>query len=176
VPNLSRNQDSPDINVLAHTSEATEQLGAAIGRTARPGDVIRLDGTFGAGKTTFARGIARGLGVTGDVTSPSFSLVHEYGAAEGARVPFFHADLYRLGDADEVASLGLDDAAPTGVLAIEWGWDLVDALPAPDLIVELRVSGDDGREIRFHGFGRRGQALLTGLTGEPFVVRRAPGD
>jgi tRNA threonylcarbamoyladenosine biosynthesis protein TsaE len=103
-----------------------------------------LSGDLGAGKTAFVRGLAEGLGIdAGEVTSPTFTLVHEY---SGGRLPLVHVDLYRLDTAD-LDEIGLDpDVAAAGVLAIEWPERLVRA-PRDAVRISLRVDADDSREI-----------------------------
>jgi tRNA threonylcarbamoyladenosine biosynthesis protein TsaE len=96
----------------------TESIGAVLAATLQPGTVLLLAGDLGAGKTAFVRGLASGLGFdSGEVTSPTFTLVHEY---RGGRLPLIHVDLYRLDRAD-LDEIGLDqDLADAGVVAIEW--------------------------------------------------------
>ena len=105
-------------DTVTQSQDDTEQLAANLAGTLRPGDVVLLSGPLGAGKTAFVRGLARGLGVDADdVSSPTFTLVHEY---RGGRLRLFHADLYRLGRAG-AEDLGLDElGVQDGVLAIEW--------------------------------------------------------
>ena len=105
-------------DTVTRTQDETEQLAATLAGTLRPGDVLLLSGPLGAGKTAFVRGVARGLGVDPDeVSSPTFTLVHEY---RGGRLRLFHADLYRLGRSG-AEDLGLDElGVRDGVLAIEW--------------------------------------------------------
>lgn len=98
---------------------ATDAAGRALAPYIRAGDVIALSGDLGAGKTSFARGILAGLGLTEEAPSPSFALVIPY-APPDVRLPIWHVDLYRLDDADEVEQLGLDDALIDSVLIIEW--------------------------------------------------------
>ena len=100
------------------SQEDTERLAAALAATLRAGDVLLLSGPLGAGKTAFVRGLAGGLGIDpGEVSSPTFTLVHDY---RGGRLRLFHADLYRLGTAG-AEDLGLDElGVRDGVLAIEW--------------------------------------------------------
>jgi tRNA threonylcarbamoyladenosine biosynthesis protein TsaE len=98
--------------------DATRDLAARLARAARRGDVIVLQGTLGAGKTTFAQGFARGLGVDGPVTSPTFTLVRQYPCALGQLV---HVDVYRLEQLAEVDDLGLEDLGEDGVVLVEWG-------------------------------------------------------
>lgn len=97
----------------------TEALGAAIAPLLLPGDVVALYGMLGAGKTTLARGMLRGLGYQGDVASPTFPIVLTYDPPE-TRLPIAHVDLYRIEDAKELDELGLDDVLDGGVLLIEW--------------------------------------------------------
>ena len=114
--------------------------------TLRAGDVVLLSGDLGAGKTAFVRGLAGGLGANpDDVSSPTFTLVHEY---RGGRLPLFHADLYRL-QRTTVEDLGLDDrAVEQGVLAIEWPERLAHTITNP-VVVELRILDEQSRELTF---------------------------
>jgi tRNA threonylcarbamoyladenosine biosynthesis protein TsaE len=107
------------MSVALTDSAATEAFGVALGRKLRAGDVIALFGDLGAGKTTLARGILRGLGYTGDVASPTFPIVQAYGSPD-TRLPVWHVDLYRTEDPAELEELGLDDALEGGALVIEW--------------------------------------------------------
>ncbi len=103
--------------MLSRSAEQTERLGQELGESLSAPENIWLYGGLGAGKTAFVRGLARGLGVTGRVTSPTFTLVNEY---EG-RLPLFHFDLYRLGGMDELYDIGWEDyLARGGVCAVEW--------------------------------------------------------
>jgi len=86
------------LDLISHSQAQTRRFGARLGELLQGGDVICLAGELGAGKTCFAQGIGRGLGIEGPVTSPSFTLINEYGQ-EQARLPFYHVDLYRLGEA-----------------------------------------------------------------------------
>ena len=109
-----------------------------------PGDVLLLSGDLGAGKTTFVRGLADGLGIpAGEVSSPTFTLIHEY---RGGRLPLFHADLYRL-TAAATEDIGLEEmGANEGVLAIEWPERLTHALPGARTI-HLEVVDENSRRI-----------------------------
>ena len=114
------------------------------------GAVIALKGTLGAGKTTFARGVARGLGVAEAVTSPTYQLVLEYdGALEsGAPVTFYHIDLYRVDSAAELASLALDDFIHgTGVALVEWAEHAGDTLPEESIEVRIEIADDLSRRL-----------------------------
>lgn len=99
--------------------EATEAFGRALAERLRPGDVVALYGTLGAGKTTLARGILRGLGHEGDAASPTFPIVQAYDAPD-TRIPVWHVDLYRIEAPEELEELGLDEARHEGALLIEW--------------------------------------------------------
>lgn len=109
----------------------------------RPDDVIALSGDLGAGKTTFARGILRGLGWIGEVPSPTFTLVQTYDTAP----PLWHVDLYRLGSVDEAAALGLDDAWDGAVVVIEWPERMGARLPADALRLTLAGAGGATRTL-----------------------------
>jgi tRNA threonylcarbamoyladenosine biosynthesis protein TsaE len=106
--------------------QASEALGARLAALVVPGDVVTLSGPLGAGKTSVARGLLAALGLAGEAPSPSFAIVQPYAPPE-VRLPVLHVDLYRIDDPDEIAELGLDDAAGDSVLLVEWperapGW------------------------------------------------------
>lgn len=148
------------------TPEHTRAVGVRLGRALEAGDAIGLVGPLGAGKTTFAQGIAAGAGVPSSrhVASPTFSLVNEH----PGRVPFVHADLYRIADASELAELGLDDAFERAAVVIEWIDRFPGLLPRDALIVTLARSSGDGveRELRFEASGARGLALIAAISAE----------
>jgi tRNA threonylcarbamoyladenosine biosynthesis protein TsaE len=128
--------------VISESEQATIELGARLARTLGPGDVVLLEGELGAGKTAFVRGLAVGLGAPEeDVSSPTFTLVQEY----RGRLPFLHADLYRISGA-EADELGLDELGPDGVVAIEWAAKLVHK-PAGAVEVLIEDLGGDRRRI-----------------------------
>src|SRR5882724_8286102 len=105
--------------ITSHSVEETIAAGASFAATLSGGEVIALDGDLGAGKTHFVKGIAAGLDYSGDVTSPPFSLVHEY---QGGRLPCFHFDFYRLRSASELIGIGFDEFLDerSAVIVIEW--------------------------------------------------------
>ena len=120
---------------VSHSERETEDIGAALARTLQPGDVIALRGGLGMGKTAFVRGLARGLGYPGRVTSPTFALVNEY---EGGRLPLFHFDLYRLDGAGELYDLGWDEYQERGgVCAVEWSERAGELFPPDTIFVTL---------------------------------------
>lgn len=150
----------------AATRSVGEQLAAAIA----PGQVIALRGDLGAGKTTFVQGLARGLGVTGRVSSPTFVLVNEYSAAHGMRL--IHIDTYRLGPhaLDEADAIGLEEllADPSAIIAIEWAERVADLLPENYLLLELRYGSEpDQRLLRLTAFGPRSSAAVQSLHVNP---------
>ena len=128
----------------SHSESDTRSIAKALSERVTAGTAILLCGDLGAGKTAFVKGLAEGLGLSSDdVTSPTFTLVHEY---RGGRLPLIHVDLYRLERAD-LDDLGMDaQLADEGVLAIEWAERLTRPLPAA-LSVLITDAGDDEREI-----------------------------
>lgn len=135
---------------LTHNEEETEAVGEALASRLEAGGVVAYAGDLGAGKTAFTRGLARGLGYQGRVTSPTFTIVNEY---EG-RIPLFHFDLYRLGGEDELFDTGWEDyLGRGGVCAVEWSERAGGALPAEAVTVTIsRYAGhEDWREITIEG-------------------------
>jgi tRNA threonylcarbamoyladenosine biosynthesis protein TsaE len=127
------------------SEDETRQIAAGLAASLQPGAVLLLSGDLGAGKTAFVRGLAEGLGInTDEVTSPTFTLVHEY---RGGRLPLIHVDLYRLDRAD-LDEIGLDeDLAAKGVVAIEWAERLSRSIRNAT-VVKISDLGDDLREIQ----------------------------
>lgn len=137
--------------------EETEAAGAALAPVLRSADVVLLVGGLGSGKTTFVRGIARGLGFEGDVTSPTFTLSHSY---EG-RLPILHADLWRLERLAEIEQLALDEDLEAVVL-VEWG-EAAEAIFPDALLVTLTVLDDTGRLIAIDARAREWAARAEDL-------------
>lgn len=134
-----------------HSAAETEALGEQLALRLTGGEVIAYTGDLGAGKTAFTRGLARGLGITDRVTSPTFTIVNEY---EGGRLPLFHFDMYRLSSSDELYDIGWEDyLARGGVCAVEWSEIVADALEENELIrVDIKNEcGDDDRTITITG-------------------------
>lgn len=135
----------------APTVEDTRAIGAALAQLLQPGDAVALTGELGAGKTTFVQGVARGLGVTGTVGSPTFTLVREY----HGRLTVQHADVYRLDRVQDVLDLGFEEMTDDAVLIVEWGDAVEGLLPAEHLSIELTVPGEDERRrLVLTGAGR----------------------
>ncbi|MHB1777773.1 MAG: tRNA (adenosine(37)-N6)-threonylcarbamoyltransferase complex ATPase subunit type 1 TsaE [Acidimicrobiales bacterium] len=149
-------------------AEGTRRLAAALAAVCRPGDVVLLVGGLGAGKTTFAQGFARGLGVPGPVTSPTFTLVREYAVAgqpdagqpDAGRVRrLLHADVYRLDSLAEVVDLGLLEQVEEGaVVLVEWGDVAAPVLGDEVLTVALDRPGEGGEATGASGAGPGGKA------------------
>ena len=138
------------MELLSHSPEDTEDIGARLAEQLEPGAVVAFTGDLGAGKTAFTRGLARGLGIPDRITSPTFTIVNEY---EGGRLPLFHFDMYRLGSADELFDIGWEDyLARGGVCAVEWSENVSDALEEGCLRVDIRRGErDDQRRITIEG-------------------------
>lgn len=131
--------------IISQNPQQTSDIGRRVARELKAGDVLALAGDLGAGKTHFVKGLAEGLGVASDVTSPTFTLIHEY---PGERLPLFHIDLYRLETDDEVLNIGLDDYLNSdGVTAIEWADKFPALMPAGVRWVRIRPLEGDTREI-----------------------------
>ncbi len=125
---------------------ATEGFGEALAHHLRAGDVVALSGTLGAGKTTLARGLLRGLGFAGEVASPTFPIVLAYDPPD-VRLPLWHVDLYRTEGAAEIEQLGLDDALADAALLIEWPERLGVRLWPEALALTLEMVGPDARSL-----------------------------
>ncbi len=132
-----------------HSESETEAVGEALATTLSPGTVIAFTGDLGAGKTAFTRGLARGLGISERVTSPTFTIVNEY---EGGRLPLFHFDMYRLESSEELFDIGWEDYLRRGgVCAVEWSEKVADALVGALRVDIRRGEGERGRVITVTG-------------------------
>ena len=129
----------------AHSPAAMEALGRAAAERVTPGDVFALTGGLGAGKTHWTKGFAAALGVSGDVTSPTFSLVHEYA---GKELPVLHFDFYRLDSAEELIAMGWDEYLESGgVIVAEWADKFPDLIPSHAIWLSFSVDSDGGRTV-----------------------------
>ena len=138
---------------ISHSPAETQSLGESWGRTAERGLVIGLSGGLGAGKTELVKGIARGLGATARVHSPTFTLVNEY---DGGRWRLFHLDLYRLETPGQIITAGLEEFfQPDGVTVIEWAERIHDLRLAIDDLkkVQIEILNESERSIVYDGFG-----------------------
>ena len=155
-----------DYRVTSLTVEQTQEWGKQLGSRLRGGDVVALIGDLGAGKTAFAQGVGEALGVTGPMTSPTFTLIHEYLATlEGTQVRLIHMDLYRLQHPEEVEVIGVEDGfVEDAVCLIEWPEIAEDYLPEGRLDIEIIGSGEQPREIIFRAKDYDWEPRLKDLT------------
>lgn len=132
------------ITLTTHTAEETIELGRKIGSLLKKGDILAMQGTLAAGKTTITKGIAEALGVKDNITSPTFCLISEY---EG-KMPLYHMDVYRLDGAEDFAGLGTEDMLyGEGVSIIEWSEKVMSELPKKTIILKLEPHEDGSRTI-----------------------------
>lgn len=133
---------------ITYSPEETELLGQRLGETLSGGEIIAYQGGLGAGKTAFTRGLARGLGISMRVTSPTYTIVNEY---TGGRLPLFHFDMYRLGSAEELFDIGWEDyLARDGVCAVEWSENVQEAMQGA-ITVRMEKRSENTRCIRIEG-------------------------
>ena len=152
--------DERSLDFISHSEAQTRRLGARLGELLQAGDVICLVGELGAGKTCLAKGIGQGLGIEGPITSPSFTLINEF-RQEQARLSFYHIDLYRIGEAKETRTLGLEEYFyREGVCVVEWADRAPQALPGEHLRIELRHIVETKRGLLMKAVGKRYEELL----------------
>ena len=133
---------------ITQSPEETEKIGVMLGEKLNSGSIIAYRGDLGAGKTAFTRGLARGLGCTEQVTSPTYTIVNEY---LSGRIPLFHFDMYRLRSSDDLWGIGWDDYLDRGgVCAVEWSENVADAMEDA-IVVTLEKTGDEQRRITIEG-------------------------
>lgn len=137
---------------VTNSASETRALGEQLASGLRPGDTVILEGELGAGKSELARGIARGLGVTETVTSPSFTILNVY---ESGRCPLYHFDWYRLESEEELYELGMDEyLGGDGIAVVEWAERCPDAVPEECIRIRLEATGEETRRITVND-GRR---------------------
>ncbi len=140
-----------------NSPEQTEALGAALGASLQGGEVIAYFGGLGAGKTAFTRGLARGLGISMGVTSPTYTIVNEY---SGGRLELFHFDMYRLSSSEDLFDIGWEDyLLRGGVCAVEWSENVADVLEDA-ITVRIRKLSEEEREITIEGSELRADLSL----------------
>jgi len=155
------------VHLVSHSVADTANVAGIVARELRARDVLLLAGDLGAGKTAFTKALCAALGVAEPVTSPTFTLVHEY---QGGSLRVCHADVYRLERTGELTDLGLDEARRLGaVLVIEWG-DLVADAFDDALVVAFGHAGDDDRTIKFSFRGAQWESRLMRLAEKLRVV------
>ena len=130
---------------MTYSAAETRALGEELSASLKPGDVVVLRGELGAGKSELTRGIAKGLGVTENVTSPSFTILNVY---ESGRCPLYHFDWYRLESEDELYELGMEEyLGGDGIAVVEWAERCPDAVPDGATEIRIEVEGDEKRAI-----------------------------
>ncbi len=157
--------DKLELVFTSHSESQTKEFGRAIGLASQAGDVVGLIGELGAGKTRLAKGVAAGLEVAeqGKVRSPTFVLIREH----VGRLRLFHVDAYRLGGAEELASLGFEEIlAQGGLTVVEWADHVADGLPADRLSLQVSITGPNSRAISVSCGGPASRALLESLSQE----------
>ena len=138
--------------IETHDPEETFEVGRTIGMNAKPGQIYTLTGDLGVGKTVFTQGVAAGLGITEPVNSPTFTIIQEY---EDGRLPFYHFDVYRIGDLEEMEEIGYDDYFfGQGICLIEWA-NLIEEI-LPENLIKVTIEKDlekgfDYRRITLEG-------------------------
>ena len=141
-------KDEISMEFLTASPAETEAIGAALGKILPPGTVIAYRGDLGAGKTAFTRGLAKGLGCTDMVTSPTYTIVNEY---LNGRMPLFHFDMYRLASSDDLWDIGWEDYLERGgVCAVEWSENVEDAMEGA-MSVTIEKTGEESRRITIEG-------------------------
>ncbi len=146
--------------INTHSAAETRALGAQLARLLNGGDVLLLKGDMGAGKSELARGIARGLGITGPVPSPSFTILNAY---DEGRVPFHHFDWYRVNDASELTESGLDEFIGQGITVIEWPERAPSLWPEDRLEIAIVALSEQGRSIDMRSIGNFRTLTLEGV-------------
>ena len=141
--------------IETHDPEETFEVGRKIGMNAKPGQIYTLTGDLGVGKTVFTQGVAAGLGITEPVNSPTFTIIQEY---EDGRLPFYHFDVYRIGDIEEMEEIGYDDYFfGEGICLIEWAELIEEILPEKRIEVTIEKDLEKGFEYRKITIEERGE-------------------
>lgn len=134
------------MKIETRSPEETFALGERIGRLAKPGQIYTLDGDLGVGKTVFTQGVARGLGIDEAVNSPTFTILQVY---ESGRMPFYHFDVYRIADIEEMEEIGYDDCFfGQGICLIEWADRIRELLPPDRIAVTIEKDLEKGFDYR----------------------------
>ena len=141
--------------IETHDPEETFEVGRTIGMNAKPGQIYTLTGDLGVGKTVFTQGVAAGLGITEPVNSPTFTIIQEY---KDGRLPFYHFDVYRIGDLEEMEEIGYDDYFfGQGICLIEWAELIEEILPEKWIEVTIEKDLEKGFEYRKITIEERGE-------------------
>ena len=141
--------------IETHDPEETFEVGRTIGMNAKSGQIYTLTGDLGVGKTVFTQGVAAGLGITEPVNSPTFTIIQEY---KDGRLPFYHFDVYRIGDLEEIEEIGYDDYFfGQGICLIEWAELIEEILPEKRIEVTIEKDLEKGFEYRKITIEERGE-------------------
>lgn len=155
-----------EVDIISSSAEHTMRLGARLGTLLQPGDVICLSGDMGAGKTVFSVGIGKGWGSLTPITSPTFNLVHVHERPSDTQ-RLYHLDCYRLHSPEEAEAIGLDDILNgSGAAIFEWPENILAALPAHRLWIDLRILEPNRRSLMITATGPRYERLLQDFRGE----------
>jgi len=156
VPILKAGQ----LDIISHSAEQTQRLGARLGALLLPGDIICLSGDMGAGKTVFSCGIGKGWGAKTPLTSPTFNLVHDH-TREADSQHLYHLDCYRLERPNDADTIGIDEIlSGRGPIILEWPENIVKVLPKQRLWIEIRVLEPIRRNFAMVGDGKRYEELI----------------
>ena len=137
------------LTFFTHSADETTALGYKIGKKLKKGDIIAMQGTLAAGKTTITKGIAQALDISEEITSPTFCLISEY----YGKMPLYHMDVYRLDGTEDFINLGVDDILyGDGVCIIEWSEKIMDELPKNTIILRILPQDDNSRKIEIENF------------------------
>lgn len=137
------------LTFFTHSADETTALGYKIGKKLKKGDIIAMQGTLAAGKTTITKGIAQALDISEEITSPTFCLISEY----YGKMPLYHMDVYRLDGSEDFINLGVDDMLyGDGVCIIEWSEKIMDELPKNTIILRILPQDDNSRKIEIENF------------------------
>lgn len=150
------------IKIITKTPQELAYLGGRMAQLLQPGDFLALDGDLGAGKTLFTQGLAQGLEVVEEISSPTFTIIHEY---ESGRLPLYHMDVYRIKHPEEMYDLGYEEYFyGNGITVVEWAQLIAELLPEEYLGIEIAIV-PEGRELRFSPYGAHYEHILEELTG-----------
>lgn len=158
------------LDIISHSAEQTQRLGARLGMLLQSGDIVCLSGDMGAGKTVFTAGIGKGWGTKVPITSPTFNLIHDHTRAIDNQ-HLYHLDCYRLEHPSEVEAIGLDEILNgNGAVIVEWPEVILNKLPNNRLWIEVRVQDSTRRNLVFVGDGQRYEDLIAKFRESTFGV------
>ncbi len=130
----------------SYKTEDTYEIGKRMGENANPGDVYALSGDLGVGKTVFTKGFAKGLGIEEHISSPTFTILNSY---EDGRLPFYHFDVYRIGDIEEMDEIGYEDCFfGDGVSLVEWAGIIKELMPENTRVIKIEKDLEKGFDYR----------------------------